>query len=240
MIDRRTMIVGASVSFALSPCVAAAAGPGSPSPFAGTPLATNRIAQLFTGVDLPLPAIKLVSADGVIDLTALQGKTRVVALWAEWCVPCLIEARDFASLQRTYAGPDFEFMSVLTSSAAKLDFPAAHARLQKAGAGGLPLLVEPNGGAQVAKAFSPTPGGVAMPCTLLVDAKGRVRGRALGMPLVDGPESRAVRRGPDGKPLPFVLSEADKRALLVGNVRSVWSTPSGGSFITALRSGALR
>ena len=153
------------------------------------------------------------TATGSFNLAKLKGKTRVVTLWAEWCAPCLEEARDFAELQHAYASPTFEIVSILTNSVAKLDYAAALARLQKAGADGLPLLVEPGGAKQIATAFASDPdgqGGFSLPCALLIDAHGRVRGRMLGVTKID--------RSP----------------------RSIWASPSGSAFVAGLRDGVLR
>ncbi|TPG13606.1 TlpA family protein disulfide reductase [Sphingomonas oligophenolica] len=243
MLDRRSILIGAGVAgvqlaFGRHAAVAATATPASP--FAGTAVEANPLAKLFQSIDRPLPAIALRTAAGKTDLSRLRGKTRLVTLWAEWCVPCLIEARDLADLQRTYGGETFDIVSVLTASAQKLDYAGALARLDKAGAGGLPLLIEANGGKRVAEAFSPGPGRMGLPCTLLVDANGRVRARALGAPIMSSLPMGSVRRGPDGKPLPMRLTEAEKQQLSDGSQRSLWSSADGKTLIAALSNGVLR
>ena len=212
------------------------------SPFVGTPIETNPFARFFVPLDMLLPSIPLRTATGMANLPQLTGKTRLVTLWAEWCVPCLIEARDLAALNQSYAGPTFEIVSILTASNAKLDYAAAAARLDKAGAAGLPLLVEADGGSSVGRSLSPTPGKTSVPCTLLVDRRGRVRGRMLVAPVAStgAMPPGAQRRGPDGQPLPLVLTEAQKQAVFGGSPHSLWSAPPGAAFIGALRDGVLR
>lgn len=210
--------------------------------FAGTPLAANRLAGLFHRVDLPLPGTRVLTGQGTAPLSKLTGKTRLVTLWAEWCVPCLIEAREIAALRPRVAGPSFDIVSVLTASAAKLDHAAAVARLRASGAGALPLLVEPDGGRTIAQALggtfalppgskSPPAGAFAFPCTLLVDRNGRVRGRATGMPTVTS-RSRATSGTHE-------LTAAEKQAMLTDGTHSWWSLPEGIAFLQALAGGAL-
>lgn len=215
MIDRRTLLGNAALVSATAALgwPGAAAAAALASPFAGTSLETNRLAKKFVGFDMALPAVKLMTAAGPINLARLKDKTRIVTLWAEWCAPCLEEARDFAELQRAYASSKFGIVSILTNSVAKLDHAGALARLRKAGADGLPVLIEPEGGKRVATALAADPdgqGGTSLPCTLLIDARGRVRGRMLN----------AVKF--DGSP------------------RSAWASPSGIALAAGLRDGMFR
>eukprot|EP01035_Chromulina_nebulosa_P061054 gene61054-83517_t len=158
--DRRKFLGGVAVAAAVPAMLRAApvvmAGERL---FAGTALRTNRLALSFERFEQPLPRIKLSNGAHKVSLDTLVGKTRIVTLWAEWCVPCLVEARDFAALQRRFAGPSFEIVAVLTASAQKLDFAAARARLTQARVDGLPLLVEPDGGARLMFGLSPSPTG---------------------------------------------------------------------------------
>lgn len=242
--DRRTMLAGL---VALARTRGAVAAPSSRGLFDGTPLAGNLMGRLFQQIDLPLPPIRLLGEHGAASLSQLRGRTTILTLWAEWCVPCLLEARDLAALRRKYASSRFDIVPLLTSSKKPLDYPGARARLASMGAGDLPLLIEPDGGAKilhplsaVAGAAVPTalPGAVpqkgALPCTLLVDSSGRVRGRSLGAPIV-----AAAMAAPKAGSAPQVLTEEDKKRLLGGEVRTLWTTSQGDAFVRGLASGAL-
>jgi thiol-disulfide isomerase/thioredoxin len=235
--DRRTILAGTIAGLACPAALCAAPIPiSSPRLFAGTPLINNPVAIGFEKLDMPLPAIKLWGTEGKTSFDKLTGKTRIVTLWAEWCTPCLVEARDFAVLQRRFAGPSFEIVAVLTGSAEYLTYGGALTRLKRARVEGLPLLVEPDGGARLMLGISPGPGGRggSLPCTLIVDAHGRVRGRSRGAP------TATPAPGADGKrPAPHILTDADKRAMLAGDQGTLWQSPAGEALVAALRDGIL-
>jgi len=195
----------------LAAAVCAAVAPGAvraQSVFTGTPLAGNAVARYFE----PLPA-RTVVPDIRLDgdngshhhLSELTGKIRLVAIWAEWCAPCLIEAGDLARLYARYGGPNFEVVSVLSDSRQRLDVKGARAVLERTHAQALPLWIEPNGGDVVATALTGARGNsIDLPCTLLLDRAGTVRGRATGL------------------------------ALASGGHGSIWTTPDADLFIQAL------
>lgn len=233
-IDRRMMLTGMS-ALLVAPVMARAQA--KPRLFAGGPLADNRLAAGFEAADLPLPKVDVIGANGRQRLDKLQGKTLIVALWAEWCAPCLVEARDLAALRTRYASDRFDFVSVLTASIGKLDLAGARGALRKVNADTLPLLIEPNGGDRIGRALSPGPGGLGarLPCTLLVDADGRIRGVAHGAP-AEAPIG--ANRGPNTGPR--ILTDADKKAMIAGG-RTAWASPAGEAFVKALHDGlALR
>lgn len=234
--DRRAIVAGVVAGLVWPVGLAAAPVPMAGTRlFAGTPLINNGVAIGFEKVDIPLPAINVAGRHGKVSLDTLTGKTRIVTLWAEWCVPCLVEARDFAMLQRRFAGPSFEIVAVLTGSAEYLTFAGAMARLKHARVEGLPLLVETDGGARLMQGLSPGPGGRggSLPCTLLVDAKGRIRGRSHGAPTAQPAGTGGTARGP------HILTDADKRALLAGDQGTLWQSSAGDALVTALRDGIL-
>lgn len=245
-IDRRHFMTGVLAAAAL-PATALRAASSSPEPrlYAGTPLAKNPLARSFAAVDLVLPSIKVSDGARKVSLASLTGKIRIVTLWAEWCAPCLVEARDFAELRKRFANADFDIVAVLTGSIAKLDHADAVARLQKAGAGDLPVLVEEGGGNQIMRRLALDPAVPqakfgTLPCTLLVDREGRIRGRAHGAPMqagvqgIDRPSLAGAER------VPRVLTQAEKAALLDGKVHSAWASPAGDAFVMALRDGLPR
>jgi thiol-disulfide isomerase/thioredoxin len=233
-IDRRTMLAASAALLAL-PNVALADQPRR-AMFAGTPLAANRLAMTFSAVDLAFPPVMVVGDHGKQQLAGLTGKTRLVSLWAEWCAPCLLEARDFAALRPRFANDRFDILSILTASMEGLDFAGAQKRLRRANAAGLPLLVEPDGGDRIIHSLSPGPGGRgdSLPCTLLVDPVGRIRGIAHGAPMTAPPTGGRVIVSRE-------LNAADKKALLADGSHTMWLSPVGDEFVKALREGiALR
>lgn len=236
--DRRGLLGGIAAAITMPAMLRAApAAMAGERLFAGTALRANRLALCFERFERPLPDIKLANGShDKVSLDGLVGKTRIVTLWAEWCVPCLVEARDFASLQRRFAGPDFEIVAVLTASAQKLDFEAARVRLAQARVDGLPLLVEPDGGARLMLGLSPSPSGRggSLPCTLLVDSRGHIRGRSSG-----APTASFVPRAGEPVRTGTRLSEADKQAMLASDRGTLWNSSAGEALVTALRDGIL-
>ncbi|HEX5182485.1 MAG TPA: TlpA disulfide reductase family protein [Allosphingosinicella sp.] len=240
--DRRTMLAG-MIAFA-GEGLAGAAARQRPL-FEGTPLAGNAIARTYQRVNLALPAARLVDEHGAASLAGLRGRTTILSLWAEWCAPCLAEMRDLAAIRRKYAGSRFDILAVLTESRKPLDFHGARERLASMGAGNVPLMIEPDGGARMLDGLSapPPPSVLAMlpkgyhpkgslPCNLLVDSSGRVRGRSLGAPDVQN----AGQKPGAG---PQTLTEAQEQAMLSGASRTAWSTALGDQFARALASGLL-
>lgn len=244
----RRSVVGGLAAGLLAPRALAATGDRL---FAGTPFADNRIARSFARVDLALPDVTVLTRTGSRRLPQLAGTPRLLTLWAEWCVPCLLEARDLAAAKPRLAGGRFDIVSVLTGSSAKLDHAGAVQRLERAGASGLTVLVEPDGGHAISDALGVMPPASAMPapatlppgarvtrlaglpCTLLVDRHGRVRGRATGMLAAAPPPIGG------GQGTAHVMSAAEKAAMLTDGEKTAWSTPDGERFLQALRGGLL-
>ena len=142
--------------------------------------------------DLPL-----IGRDGPVNLDAWRGRTLLVALWAEWCAPCLAEMPSLSRLNRAYRNDRFEILPIVTGSTRLHSWREAHERLAALKDVDLPTLLDasrdgrrlmmrlaaspPPPGAPVAK-----PGMVvstaSLPCLLVVDPQGRLRGRFLGGP----------------------------------------------------------
>jgi thiol-disulfide isomerase/thioredoxin len=212
-LSRRTLIASAAALLA-KPALAAA----SPPLMAGA-LAGNPVARLFQAppVGATLPDVALDGEHGPKRLSAYRGKTLLVPLWAEWCADCLVEMGDLAALQKRFGGARFEIVPVLTASKSGLDAGRAAFLLNKVGGGELSGAIEPKRGTDLAKAFCQDPtntGRFNLPCILLVDPRGRVVGRHIGLVLAPGSDPHA------GK--------------------SIWSTPPAAAFCAALAGGALR
>lgn len=236
MIDRRTLLTAAAAS-SLSAVARAASPPDRvfATPMFGGRLAGNPLAQLFSA---PTPALRppqdviLMGSDGPRRWSDLKGKVHLAPLWAEWCAPCLGEARDFATLLARRGGDSFGIVSMMTASHQKLDYQKARAALGHAQAADLPLWIEPDGGDRLYKTLAvwPVIGGPTLPCTLLLDRDGRIRGRAFGAPTIG-----AVSPTPGAR----AITTERKAELAAGEIRSAWSTPAADAFVQALIAGAL-
>lgn len=209
--SRRTVLAGAAALLA-APALATAS-----SPVASSALAANPVGRLFQPPPArALPDVALDSEHGPKRLSAYLGKTLLVPLWAEWCADCLVEMGDLAALQNRFGGAHFEIVPVLTASKSGLDAGRAAFLLNKVGGGDLSGLIEPKGGADLAKAFCQDPAGPGrfnLPCILLVDPRGRVVGRHIGLVLAPGSDPHA------GK--------------------TIWSTPPAAAACAALAAGAV-
>lgn len=219
--DRRQFVMTAMAA-GLLPAGALAATKLAPL-FDGTPLADNRVARRFTTLPaIRMPQTRLKGDDGPHTFADLTGKIRIVALWAEWCPPCIAEAGDLAKLHARHGGDAFAVHSILTGSGQGLDVRGARKVLAKTGGDSLPLWVEPHAGSEIGNAYSPTQQqALNLPCTLIVDRTGTVRGRCLGAGFVTD------------KP----IKPNDKKAILA--TRTEWSLPDADAFVQGLINGAL-
>jgi len=214
VINRRNVSTGIDGSAILSNKVITAAVSGSYQLFVNTPFANNRIAILFQRGSLRLPNAGMISGSGPMSFGCVAGGARLLTLWSERCAPCLFEARVLADARPRVAGDGFDIISLLAGSVAKLGHAGAAARLVKAGAPGLPLFIEPNSDCVVADALAADPArlpvarsalppagkvpkasGYSLPCTVLVDRRDHVRGRAFGISVV-----RSAPRSPGAGP----------------------------------------
>lgn len=194
-------------------------------------LAENSVARHFKPMPstLRLPDVKLQSAAGWKSWSDLVGQPALVPVWAEWCAPCLAEARDLAVLQRRYGCKGVTILSLLSNSAKKLDMVGARAMLARMDADSLPLWIEPDGGDRVATSLTRTEtSSVDLPCVLLFDKKGRVRARSQGFVMQPQAGMQMGRH---------TLDDDEKNAML--NMHSEWAGPDGDAFVRALCQGAL-
>ena len=211
--------------------IAGRASAASVKVFYDGPLAGNRVAQRFYTVPpFVMPTTKLIGDDGTHVFGELTGKVRLVPIWAEWCTPCLIEAGDLAMVQQRYAGPNFDVQSILSASERRLDLAGARRAFAKMQAESLPLWVEPKGGDKIACAFagnSRTP--YSLPCLLLVDRQGVVRGRSQGVGL-------ATVTATDPAQIQAQIQAAEQHPV---HGMTEWWTQDGADFIKAVSTGAL-
>jgi len=203
-----------------------------PPVFTTGPLADNSVAKGFGLIpDLPgVPDISYDSAEGAKSFADLVGKVRILALWADWCPPCMEEMPELAALQAKHGGDRFEFVAIETGSRVRTDFATARKTLDDAGARGLPLWVEANGGGltlglAISNPPPPLKKGPNIPCAVLVDVTGKVRGHMVGL-------RSAPRNHPQDPSVPPV-------PVAEHIWPSIWTTPDADAFIDALVAGAL-
>ncbi|MFC5432015.1 TlpA family protein disulfide reductase [Paraburkholderia denitrificans] len=105
-------------------------------------------------------------------LAAYKGRPIVVNFWASWCGPCVAEMPELSAMQREYAKKGIQFVGLGVDSSTNVK-----AFLQKVKVD-YPVYVAGFGGADVARAFGNSVGG--LPYTVVIDANGTVRATKLG------------------------------------------------------------
>lgn len=217
------MMTGAAATAGLAAWPALAdpreVAPPKPEPvklFAEGPLAGNLLAREFEVPQPPLVWPTGLRLKGYnkqqTTIEAYRGKTLVVSLWAEWCPPCLYEMPGFAYLESRTRSDTFQILPILTSSARFYRPDDAKPLLEKLHAKDMPILMEKRD--RLVSTLgrderSPTGG---LPCNLLIDPQGRIRGRQIGGQRFEGPQ---------------------------GDKYSIWATKAALDFVKALAAGAL-
>ena len=136
----------------------------------------------------PAPALAFKGPDGAAtDLAALDGKLRLVNLWATWCAPCKAEMPALDRLQAELGGDRFQVVAINVETR-NLDKPPAWFKAN--GIAGLTYYGDPDG--KVLPALQSAAGSTGLPTTALIDAKGCMLG------VMKGP---AEWSGEDGKRL---------------------------------------
>jgi thiol-disulfide isomerase/thioredoxin len=202
-----------------------AAPPAQPRKlFARTALARNRLAMRFEAMppNVRIPDILIATPDGAHRLGDMRGAVRIVSLWAEWCIPCLLEMHDLAALRRRHLAAGLDVVALHQGK--KMTAQAARMQLRRVDAADLPSWLEP--GMQLSSALATPVGadGFTLPCTFLLDRHGRVRGRAFGTEPLKPPKFA------NGK----VLTPPGKTYL-----DTSWSLPAADVFARALAGGIL-
>lgn len=130
--------------------------------------ARGSLSALQTPASQAVPDYVFKNADGGdVRLADFAGKVTVVNLWATWCAPCKIEMPTLAALADHYKERD-DFAVVTVSM--DVEKTADEARAFIAENAPLDFYIDPK--FQLAFEF---PGKGAMPQTILLDRKGRVR-----------------------------------------------------------------
>jgi thiol-disulfide isomerase/thioredoxin len=145
-------------------CRAASAASARIAPFARGEVAA--VAVLST--PKPAPTIAFNGPDGrPIELAGLNGKLRLVNLWATWCVPCRQEMPALDQLQAEFGGPNFEVVAVNVDTR-NLERPRAW--LQENGVARLAYYADPSG--KVMQVLQRSGELVGLPTSILVDRDG--------------------------------------------------------------------
>ena len=119
-----------------------------------------------------LPDMRWTLADGTVQTIAdYAGKGVVLNLWATWCVPCVAEMPALDSLAASVAAAG---VLVLPISSDRGGAVAVRRFYEQRAIKNLPVLLDPMGAA--ARAL----GARGIPTTILIDSRGRERGRLEG------------------------------------------------------------
>ena len=225
-IDRRKILAGMA---ALAAPLPARADDANDSPIAHGVLAKNPIARTFESTSESLPEIMLDTPDGEVAIAdVLKGRTVLMPVWAEWCVPCLIEIPDFARLQQVYGKDKFAIIPVLSGPQKQMT-PNATAVLFKAlRAEIFTPMIEHRFGNTLIRKMARRGNSMMLPCNILIGPDGKVVAREIGL------ESNGVEVGTDPKDH---YIRAEKAA--AGQTQSLWGTADGDAFATAMATGFL-
>ncbi len=193
-LDRRVLLTGAAAMFT-GAATTKDIELHEPPLFDKGLLMNNQLAGFFkkAPAGMTWPNIQLMTQDRKLTkLDQYRGKALVVSLWAEWCVPCVAEMPGMAILQHQAVNDRFDLLSILTGT--NLDAPADAAdTIKKMGISSMRVFMD--GSADKRRLLDDlattkeAPHGV-LPCNLLIDGQGRIRGRSIGGELVTGPDGK--------------------------------------------------
>ncbi|WP_342149265.1 thiol:disulfide interchange protein TlpA [Methylorubrum sp. SB2] len=143
----------------------------------------------------PAPALAFQGPDGAATgLSALDGKLRLVNLWATWCAPCKAEMPALDRLQAELGGDRFQVVAINVETR-NLDKPPAWFKAN--GITGLTYYGDPEG--KVLPALQSAAGSTGLPTTALIDAKGCMLGVMKGPAEWSGEEGKRLIRSALGE-----------------------------------------
>lgn len=133
------------------------------------------ITVLDPGARQPAPLIEGTTLEGGRYSSADHlGGVQVVNVWASWCAPCRAEAPDLVAVAGEYADRDVQFVGLNTRDSDT----AARAFVERFGIE-YPNVIDRDGVIQLG--FRDTLPPQAIPSTVVLDRKGRVAARILGI-----------------------------------------------------------
>jgi len=118
------------------------------------------------------PDFELIDLDGNIQkLSKFEGKVVLINFWASWCSPCVTELPELAQIQKQMEGRPFVIMAINVGEGRRRVTQFAKVMGLE-----LSVLLDPT------RSVFDNWGEQILPSSLLLDAQGRVRYRALGNP----------------------------------------------------------
>ncbi|HWD28804.1 MAG TPA: TlpA disulfide reductase family protein [Rhizomicrobium sp.] len=227
----RRALLGGLAGLAAAGAAPDAARADDDSPIATGVLKDNALAKAFTASPVDsLPNVRLDTPNGPFDIAdILQGRTVLMPVFAEWCVPCLIEIPDFARLQEVYGNEHFAILPVLSWPRKQMTPLAVAGLFQSLRAEIFTPMAEQRFGGELVKHVARRANSLVLPCNLLIDPKGRIVAREIGL------ETNGVT---PAKQTGDYYERADQAAH--GQTQSLWGTAAGDAFATALANGFLK
>lgn len=155
------------------------------------PFARGEVAALaVSGPSTALEMGKFTGPDGkLISLDTLSGKTRLVNLWATWCVPCREEMPALNNLQKAEGGKRFEVVTVNIDTGTD-EKPKAF--LTEIGVDALAFYRDATMGSF--NALKKQGLAFGLPVTVLIDARGCMLGSMNGPAKWDSEDAKALIR----------------------------------------------
>lgn len=121
---------------------------------------------------MPAPAFSVETLDGsVLDQSGFDGRITLVNFWATWCGPCIVETPELVGLQAEWSDRPFRILGVSLDTYADDE---VHQFVEDMHVQ-YPVFVDTLG---LSDAFG---GAYALPTTYLVDDKGVIRTRYIGL-----------------------------------------------------------
>jgi len=123
-----------------------------------------------------MPSFRLPTGQGdSLSSSAYQGQVLLIAFWATWCPPCVMEIPMLKTLQQEFAPEGFHVIGINLDENAGKVLPQARARHQF----NYPVAI---GNASTVEAFGNFS---SLPTTFLVDRQGRIREMFTGLHAYD-------------------------------------------------------
>ncbi|MGF1463951.1 MAG: TlpA disulfide reductase family protein [Maricaulaceae bacterium] len=143
------------------------------------PIAEMDFAKAFY---LPDPSLNLIDApldspEGPVSIDSLQGGYTLLAFWATWCAPCLLELPHLAEIEQEFAEEGLKLIAVQSEKPASDLAAKTEQALAKAGAENLTHWRD--GGPDHLAQWTAT--GRTLPMTVLIGPDGQEIGRQTGV-----------------------------------------------------------